>query len=98
METLDNVYVYPNPYSRKVTQNYITFANLTKTAVIYIYDITGKFLKQINETDGNGGAEWDLKDTYGNEITSGIYIFRVEGKNSSGIDVEEKIGKFAVVK
>ena len=98
METLDNVYVYPNPYSRKVTQNYITFANLTKTAVIYIYDITGKFLKQINETDGNGGAEWDLKDTNGNEITSGIYIFRVEGKNSSGIDVEEKIGKFAVVK
>lgn len=97
-ETLDNVVTYPNPYTKSSGQGYITFAYLTPVATIYIYDISGKFIREIKETDGNGGVEWDLKDSNGNETGSGIYIFRAKGKNSAGTEVEEKIGKFAIVK
>ncbi|MBN1632817.1 MAG: S8 family serine peptidase [Ignavibacteria bacterium] len=97
-ETLENVVTYPNPYIKKNGQGYITFANLTPVATIYIYDISGKFIREIKETDGNGGVEWDLRDSNGNEAGSGIYIFRATGKNSNGVDVGDKIGKFAIVK
>jgi subtilisin family serine protease len=97
-ETLENTVTYPNPYSKTSGQNFIIFANLTPVATIYIYDISGRFIKELRESDGNGGIEWDLRDSYGNEVGSGIYIFRATGKNSSGNDVEEKIGKFAIVK
>ncbi len=97
-ENLDEMYVYPNPYSMNSNQNYITFANITREASIDIYDLTGKFLININETNGNGGIEWDLTDGGGNKLNTGIYIYRATGKNSSGQDVDEKTGKFAVVR
>ncbi|MDQ3194143.1 MAG: FG-GAP-like repeat-containing protein, partial [Bacteroidota bacterium] len=97
-ETLDEMYVYPNPYSISSGQDYITLANITRDALIDIFDLTGKFLINIKETNGNGGVEWDLKDRDGNKISTGIYLYRASGKNSSGQDVKEKIGKFAVVK
>jgi subtilisin family serine protease len=98
MENLDNVYVYPNPYSIASLQNYVTFANLTRSATIRIYDLTGKFIREIIETDGNGGAEWDLKDDRGREVSTGIYFYNAEGVNSSGEKVSEKFGKFAIVR
>jgi len=97
-ETLENVIVYPNPLTKTVNRSFITFANLTPSAKIFIFDLSGNFIREIIETDGNGGVEWDLKDFNGKETGSGIYIFRVTGKNSEGADVEEKIGKFAIIK
>ncbi|MEO8209867.1 MAG: S8 family serine peptidase [bacterium] len=97
-ETLDAMYVYPNPFSIKSVQGYITFANITRDASIDIYDLSGKFLINVQESNGNGGVEWDLKDGGGNQISTGIYFYRANGKNSSGQDVEEKIGKFAIVR
>ena len=98
-EDLSNVAVYPNPYSKsKATKQVITFANLTKTSKIYIFNLSGVLINELNETDGNGGIEWDLRDSKGNEIPSGIYIYKVEGKNSYGVDVDSKVSKFAVVK
>jgi len=97
-ENLNEMYVYPNPYSINNGQDYITFANITRNTSIEIYDLKGKFLITISETDGNGGVEWNLKDGGGNSVPTGIYIYRATGKNSDGNDVEEKTGKFAVVK
>ncbi|MBS1516322.1 MAG: S8 family serine peptidase [Bacteroidetes bacterium] len=97
-EDLSEVYVYPNPWASNLGQDFVTFANLTVSANIKIYDLNGNFVSEVNETDGNGGAEWDLRDKAGNKISSGIYIFRASGKNSSGAEVEEKIGKFVVVR
>lgn len=97
-ETLENVVVYPNPYTSKSNQNYITFANLTPIATIYIFDLNSRFIAEIRETDMNGGVEWDLKDSNGNQVPSGIYIYRVTGKNSEGKEVQDFVGKFAVVR
>lgn len=97
-ENLDEMYVYPNPFSVSSNQSYITLANITRDASIDIFDLTGKFLINIKESNGNGGIEWDLKDKDGNKVTTGIYIYRATGKNSSGQDVKEKIGKFAIIR
>jgi len=97
-ENLDEMYVYPNPFSVNSNQGYITFANTTRDASIDIYDLNGKFLINLQETNGNGGIEWNLTDKAGEKINTGIYIFRAIGKNSSGQDVEDKTGKFAIVR
>jgi len=96
-EDLEEIYTYPNPVNIN-SHNMMTFANLTVKAKIQIFDITGKFIKSIDETDGNGGVEWDLKDNNGNIIPSGIYLYKVSGVNSAGIEVKEKLSKFAVIK
>jgi hypothetical protein len=97
-ENLDEMYVYPNPYSVTSNQDFIMFANITRDASIDIYDLTGKFIVTVTETDGNGGVEWNLRNTNGEMISTGIYIYIATGKNSSGQEVEEKTGKFAVVR
>jgi subtilisin family serine protease len=97
-ENLDEVTVYPNPYKINSGKNIITFANLTPITTINIYDLTGKFIAEINESGTDGGADWNLKDSNGNIIQSGIYIYRVSGKDSNGNDVKDKMGKFAIIK
>lgn len=97
-ENLNDVFVYPNPHTKNSNQNYVTFANLTRTATVYIYDLTGKYLAKVEETNGNGGVEWNLKTTDGKDAPTGIYIFRVEGYDSNGNPVEDKTGKFMIVR
>jgi len=97
-EDLKNAYVYPNPWSANLGQDYLTFAGLTVTANIKIFSLDGSFIGEVDEKDGNGGVEWDLKDRNGRPVASGIYIFKATGKNSQGIEVEEKLGKFVVVR
>jgi hypothetical protein len=97
-EDLQDVNVYPNPWGPTLGQDYITFANLTITANIKIFDLNGRFIAEIEEKDGNGGAEWNLLDRAGARASSGIYIYKVTGKNSQGVEVEEKIGKFVIVR
>lgn len=97
-QDLEDIYVYPNPFKASSTANVLTFANLTIKAKIEIFDLTGRYIKTVEETDGNGGVEWDLRDNNGKEVSSGIYLFRATGINSENIEVKEKIGKFAVIK
>jgi hypothetical protein len=91
-DNLNEVYVYPNPYLSNSGTDRITFANLTPTAKINIYDSSGRFLKMIEEKDGNGGADWFLDDRNGNKVSSGIYIYIIKSGK------EMKKGKFAVVR
>jgi len=95
-EDLSDVYVYPNP--AKVVLGKMTFANLPKRAKIIIWKLDGTRINELEETDGNGGVDYDMKDDSGKELGSGIYIFRVVRLDDSNNEVEEKIGKFAVIR
>jgi subtilisin family serine protease len=97
-ENLNDVFVYPNPHTKNSRQDFITFANLTRTATVYIYDLTGRYLAKAEATNGNGGVEWNLKTLEGKDVPTGVYIFRVEGKDSNGNSVEDKTGKFMIVR
>ncbi|MCB9250031.1 MAG: T9SS type A sorting domain-containing protein [Ignavibacteriales bacterium] len=94
---LDEIYVYPNPINIEVNQS-LTFANLTQFVEIYIFNLEGKFINQLNEDDGNGGLTWNLQDEKGSKIPSGIYIYKAISKDSQGNELQEKISKFAVTR
>lgn len=76
----------------------LTFANLPQYAKVTIWTIDGVKINEIEEKNGDGGLEFNLRNINGDEIGSGIYIYRVIKQNEIGEELEEKIGKFAVIK
>jgi hypothetical protein len=95
-QNLSDVYVYPNP--AKVASGKMTFANLPKRAKIIIWKLSGERIFELSEIDGNGGVDYNMKDESGKELGSGIYIYRIVRLDDSDNEVEEKIGKFAVIR
>ena len=97
-KNLADVYVYPNPAKIFNGNGKITFANLPQRAKITIFNLQGKQMYELEENDGNGGVDYNLKDKSGIELSSGIYIFRVVELDNSNNEIDSKIGKFAVIK
>jgi len=93
---LSIVYVYPNP-TKEGTEK-ITFANLPQRAKISVWTIDGILINEIEESDGNGGVDYNLTDLTGNRISSGIYFYRIVQLDATNNEGEEKLGKFAVVR
>jgi len=95
---LSGVYVYPNPVRISQGQTKITFANLPQYAKINIFNLNGIRINNLEENNGDGGVDYNLKDLSGNTLSSGVYIYRVERTDSNGSELETKIGKFAVIR
>ena len=89
---LSEVFAYPNPYKSDRGKGCITFTNLTEKAKIWITDISGNLIKKIMDTDVSGGIDWYLDNENGEKVSSGIYIYYIEGNGSSFI------GKLAIVR
>jgi subtilisin family serine protease/methionine-rich copper-binding protein CopC len=89
---LSHVFAYPNPYRGDSGRDYVTIAGLTRQATVKILDVSGRILRTLQETDGNGGVQWDLRDESGNPVASGIYVFYVVGEG------KRAVGKLAVVR
>ncbi len=81
---LKEIFAYPNPYRSNSGQDFVILAGLTRTAIVRILDASGRLLRTLQETDGNGGVQWDLKDEKGNNVPSGIYILYVVGEGEKG--------------
>ncbi|MGB5529364.1 MAG: S8 family serine peptidase, partial [Ignavibacteriaceae bacterium] len=94
---LSDVYVYPNPVQPSSGES-LTFANIPRFAQITIWTIDGSKIGELEETDGNGGITYNLKDMNGNELSSGIYFYRIVMLDESNNEKEEKLGKFAVIR
>lgn len=97
-QNLADVYVYPNPAKVNSGSGSVTFANLPKKAKIVIFKLTGEQVAQLEESDGNGGLTYNLKDLKGKSLSTGVYIYRIVRLDDSNNEVEEKTGKFAVLK
>jgi hypothetical protein len=95
---LSDVYAYPNPVKSGTGITKVTFANLPQKSKITIFTIDGKHIIDLEESDGNGGVDYNLLDSDGNPISTGIYIYRVVQLNEQNEEGEEKLGKFAVIK
>lgn len=94
---LTDVYFYPSP-ARISGGNGLTFANLPRFVEISIWSLTGNKVIDLSEKDGNGGYTWNLRDETGEEIDSGIYIYRMVMRDEKNNEIESRIGKIAVVK
>ena len=97
-KNLSKVYVYPSPVKIKNGNGKITFANLPEQTQITIFNLSGKKINEIESTNKSGGVDFNLRDMKGNLLSSGIYIFRIVRLDSNNHEVEEKMGKFAVIR
>ncbi|MCD4847964.1 MAG: hypothetical protein K8R76_07220 [Candidatus Aegiribacteria sp.] len=96
----ENVQVVPNPYrgSAAWEQTYfdkIAFTHLPAMCNIHIYTLAGDHVITLEHRSWSGdeGTEfWDLLSRNDQEVTSGLYIFRVETEE------DFVIGKFAIIK
>ncbi|MCI0613051.1 T9SS type A sorting domain-containing protein, partial [bacterium] len=70
----------------------LTIGGLTEQAVVKIIDVEGRVLTTLEETDGNGGVDWDTRDTRGNFAPSGVYLCYV----TSG--AQTTVMKFVIVR
>jgi hypothetical protein len=70
---LDRVLIYPNPFQAD-RHAQLTIAGLTQQAVVKILDVEGRVLTTLEETDGNGGLDWDTRDDNGRLVPSGVYL------------------------
>ncbi len=95
---LSDVYVYPSPAVISNGEGKITFANVPDKVKISIFALSGKKISEFSAETQNGGVTFNLRDLSGNLINSGIYIYRIVMLNDANNEVQEKIGKFAVIR
>lgn len=95
-ENLENIYFYPSPAI--VKNNFVTFANLPSNVEISIWTIEGKKINSFSEKDNDGGIRWNLKDDEGNEVNTGVYLYRAVRLSDLNEELEIKVGKIAVIK
>jgi hypothetical protein len=99
---IDRVLNYPNPFT---TQTSFWFEhnqpNTDLRVGINIFTITGKLVKRIQETINTPGnrsctISWDGRDSYGEKLAKGTYIYQLNVKNLNGQKTTktEKIVKF----
>ncbi len=90
VQNIDNMYVYPQP--ARVSQDWLGFANVTSAARVDIFDLHGRKIKSLHESDGNGGIRWDLTNERGEKIAAGIYFFHARSGDNT------KTGKFSIIR
>lgn len=88
---LNAVRVYPNPWrpgsgGQFDSASGITFDNLTATAQIRIFTITGQLVRELQVVPGDGGAKlWDGRNSGGHKTASGVYLAHI--KSASGTEI-----------
>ena len=92
---LDIINVVPNPYyafseyERNRLDTRVKIVNLPDQCTVTIYNVSGKLIKQFKKDNQTTYIDWDLKNTIGVPIASGVYLIHVEVPG-----VGEKIVKF----
>lgn len=103
-DKLERIYAVPNPYrsggSRLTTTNYhnfpdelVRFVNVPSRAKLRVYTISGDLVWEIQRMDETtGNVEWGLVNRSGEEVGSGVYIYRVES------DIGSMYGRLVVIR
>jgi len=90
---LDSVIVYPNPFQARAGHTVIYFGNLTASARIRIYKMTGELVSEKDVSAVDGKAAWDVTNNDGNAVADGLYIYLVTND-----DGQKKTGKVAILR
>lgn len=95
VNALDMINVVPNPYyaysayETSQLDNRIKITNLPTRATISIYTINGTLVRQMKKNDKMTSIDWDLKNTFGIPVSSGLYVIHIDAKG-----VGEKVLKW----
>lgn len=94
-DALDLIRAVPNPYKGyseyelATLERVVKFTNLPQTCTISIYTVGGTLVRRYEKDNELSYLDWDLKNSYGIDIASGVYIIHV---NAPGIG--EKVVKW----
>ena len=92
----------PNPYRGRADwetggESRVQFINIPNGAKIKIYDAAGGYINTVYPNtfsygEQQGTANWNLLDSDGKQVVSGIYIYRIESKSGN------ELGRFIIVR
>jgi hypothetical protein len=92
---LDLINVVPNPYyafseyERNRLDTRVKITNLPERCTVTIYNVGGKLVRSFKKDNEITSLDWDLKNSDGIPIASGVYIIHVEVPGAG-----EKVVKF----
>ncbi|AEA42707.1 T9SS type A sorting domain-containing protein [Fluviicola taffensis] len=92
---LDLINVVPNPYyafseyERNRVDTRVKIVNLPDQCTVTIYNVSGKMIRQYKKDNPVTTIDWDLKNSIGVPIASGVYLIHVDVPG-----VGERIVKF----
>lgn len=94
-ESTDDIRAYPVPFAVKQHRHLggITFINLPENGTLKIYTMLGEPV-YYNKNYSDGKFLWNLKNSKGNWISPGVYIYMAFDKDNK----KKKSGKLVVVK
>jgi hypothetical protein len=75
---------YPNPFNPTTTINFDIPVGTYNYTSLRIYDITGKLIKTLingEKEPGYHSVSWNGRDKTGQEVSSGLYFYRLESEN-----------------
>src|SRR3989339_213979 len=90
---LSTAHVYPNPFKPSLGQIKIFFANLTTHTKLKIFNVSGELVYEDDKDTPAGELSWDVKNSKGEPIASGVYIYMIT--NNAG---QAKKGKLAIIR
>lgn len=100
-DAVDLINIVPNPYyaysayENNQVDTRVKITNLPDKATIKIYTLNGTLIRKLTKDDGTiTSIDWDLKNTAGIPVASGLYIIHVEAMDNSGAVIGEKILKW----
>jgi hypothetical protein len=95
--------VFPNPYygfNRAETSKstrFVTFNHMPFNAEVRIFNLTGALVRALVKNDQTQFFTWDLNNTGGLPVASGIYIVYMTLKDESGADLGTKTLKLVII-
>lgn len=89
--SLETAYAYPVPFRRGRGDDTITFSDLAQRVTIKIFNAAGRWVRTLEETDGDGEFAWDARDSDGDPLPSGVYFYLLETSN------DKKRGKLVII-
>lgn len=92
-DSYDNAYLYPQP-ARISNDAEAWFANIPRNATVEIYTLEGELLQKLTEENGTGGIEWNLRDSKGDLLPAGVYLFKVKDQDGN----TSKLKKFVTIR
>ncbi|MDQ3021884.1 MAG: type IX secretion system sortase PorU [Bacteroidota bacterium] len=99
--TLDNIYNYPNPMQDFTSFIFQHNSESALNADIRIYTVSGRLIKELNKTnitDKFVNIDWDGKDSDGDQIANGTYVYKIVINSEDGNFSKSSTGKLAKLK
>lgn len=96
---LSKVKVVPNPYvvtslfDPKENVSSLKFMYLPETCDITIFTVSGTKVKEINHDNGTGIENWNITNTFGQQISYGVYYYIITTPGG-----DQATGKFAIIR